>query len=246
MELKGMVALVTGAAQGIGKATAEVFAKEGASIVLNDINEEGLKKAAKDIEALGVECLPAVANTSLLSDVEKMYGQVMDKFGRLDILVNNAGITRDGFLHKMTEEQWRLVIDVNLTGVFFCLQGAAKIMRAAGGGRIVNISSAARYGNVGQANYSSTKAAVVGLTRTAAKELARKNIRVNCVAPGPINTEMLQAVPEKVLEKLIQPIPLQRVGTPEELANAVLFLASDKSSYITGQVLNCDGGWFMT
>ena len=246
MELKGMVALVTGAAQGIGKATAEVFAKEGASVVLNDINEEVLNKAAKDIEALGVECLPVVANTSLLSDVEKMYGQVMDKFGRLDILVNNAGITRDGFLHKMTEEQWRLVIDVNLTGVFFCLQGAAKIMRAAGGGRIVNISSAARYGNVGQANYSSTKAAVVGLTRTAAKELARKNIRVNCVAPGPINTEMLQAVPEKVLEKLIQPIPLQRVGTPEELANAVMFLASDKSSYITGQVLNCDGGWFMT
>ena len=245
MELKGMVALVTGAAQGIGKATAEVFAKEGASIVLNDINEEGLKKAAKDIEALGVDCLPVVANTSLLSDVEKMYSQVMDKFGRLDILVNNAGITRDGLLHKMTEEQWKLVIDVNLTGVFFCLQGAAKIMRANGGGRIVNISSVARYGNVGQANYSSTKAAVVGLTRTAAKELARKNIRVNCVAPGPINTEMLQAVPEKVLEKLIQPIPLQRVGAPEELANTVLFLASDQSSYITGQVINCDGGWFM-
>ena len=245
MELKGMVALVTGAAQGIGKATAEVFAKEGASIVLNDINEEGLKKAAKDIEALGVDCLPVVANTSLLSDVEKMYSQVMDKFGRLDILVNNAGITRDGLLHKMTEEQWKLVIDVNLTGVFFCLQGAAKIMRANGGGRIVNISSVARYGNVGQANYSSTKAAVVGLTRTAAKELARKNIRVNCVAPGPINTEMLQAVPEKVLEKLIQPIPLQRIGEPEELANTVLFLASDQSSYITGQVINCDGGWFM-
>ncbi|MCD6185589.1 MAG: 3-oxoacyl-ACP reductase FabG [Deltaproteobacteria bacterium] len=245
MELKGMVALVTGAAQGIGKATAEVFAKEGASIVLNDINEEGLKKAAKDIEALGVDCLPVVANTSLLSDVEKMYSQAMDKFGRLDILVNNAGITRDSLLHKMTEEQWKLVIDVNLTGVFFCLQGAAKIMRANGGGRIVNISSVARYGNVGQANYSSTKAAVVGLTRTAAKELARKNIRVNCVAPGPINTEMLQAVPEKVLEKLIQPIPLQRVGTPEELANTVLFLASDKSSYITGQIINCDGGWFM-
>jgi len=245
MKLKGMVALVTGAAQGIGKATAEVFAREGASIVLNDINEEGVKKAARDIEALGVECLPVVANTSLLSDVEKMYGQVMDKFGRLDILVNNAGITRDGLLHKMTEEQWKLVIDVNLTGVFFCLQGAAKIMRANGGGKIVNISSVARYGNVGQANYSSTKAAVVGLTRTAAKELARKNIRVNCVAPGPINTEMLQAVPEKVLEKLIQPIPLQRVGTPEELANTVLFLASDQSSYITGQVINCDGGWFM-
>ncbi len=245
MKLKGMVALVTGAAQGIGKATAEVFAKEGASIVLNDINEEGLNKAAMDIEALGVDCLPVVANTSLLSDVEKMYAQVMEKFGRLDILVNNAGITRDSLLHKMTEEQWKLVIDVNLTGVFFCLQGAAKIMRENGGGRIVNISSVARYGNVGQANYSSTKAAVVGLTRTAAKELARKNIRVNCVAPGPINTEMLQAVPEKVLEKFIQPIPLQRVGEPEELANTVLFLASDQSSYITGQVINCDGGWFM-
>jgi len=246
MEFTGKVALVTGSAQGIGKATAVAFAKEGADIVLNDINEEGLAKAAKEIEELGVKCLPVAANTSAMADVENMYNQVMEKFGRLDVLVNNAGITRDAFLHKMTAEQWKLVLDVNLTGVFYCLQGAAKIMRNQKSGNIVNISSVARYGNMGQANYSSTKAAVVGLTRTAARELAGKNIRVNCVAPGPINTPMIQAVPEKVLEKLIAPIPLRRVGEPEELANTVVFLASSKASYITGQVINCDGGWFMS
>ena len=174
-----------------------------------------------------------------------MFNQVMEQFGRLDVLVNNAGITRDGFLHKMTEQQWRQVIDVNLTGVFFCLQSASKIMRNAGRGRIINISSAARFGNMGQVNYSASKAGVVGLTRTAARELASKNVLVNAISPGPINTEMLQAVPEKALQKILAPIPLNRVGEPEELCNLILFLASEKASYITGQVINCDGGWFM-
>jgi NAD(P)-dependent dehydrogenase (short-subunit alcohol dehydrogenase family) len=246
MEFEGEVVLVTGSAQGIGKTTALAFAREGAKVVLNDINKERLAEAAAEIEKAGAECLAVAANTSVRSEVEDMFNQAVDKFGHLDVLVNNAGITRDSFLHKMTEEQWQQVINVNLTGVFFCLQAAAMIMREAGTGKIVNISSAARFGNMGQANYSSTKAAVEGLTRTAAKELAGKGIRVNAVSPGPIATDMLKGVPDKVIEKLVAPIPLHRVGTPEELSNLILFLASDKSSYITGQVINCDGGWFMT
>jgi 3-oxoacyl-[acyl-carrier protein] reductase len=159
--------------------------------------------------------------------------------------VNNAGITRDTFLHKMTEGQWKEVIDVNLTGVFYCLQAAAKIMRNMGSGRIINISSDARFGNLGQVNYSATKAGIVGLTRTAAKELASKNILVNAISPGAINTEMVQAIPEKALERFLDAIPLRRVGTTDELCHLILFLASENSSYITGQVINCDGGWFM-
>lgn len=245
MEFKNKVALITGSAQGIGKAAALAFAREGAITVLNDINEERLSETAEEIQKMGTKCMSVVANTAVRSEVEMMFSQVIEKLGRLDILLNNAGITRDAFLHKMTEEQWKQVIDVNLTGVFYCLQAAAKIMRSAGSGRIINISSDARFGNLGQANYSATKAALVGLTRTAAKELASKNILVNAISPGPINTEMLQVLPEKVLARIIAPIPLGRIGSPEELCNLILFLASEKSSYITGQVINCDGGWFM-
>lgn len=245
MEFKDKVALITGSAQGIGKAAALAFAKEGAIVVLNDVNKERLSETASELEKTGARYLSILANTTILSEVEGMFNCVTEEFGRLDVLVNNAGITRDGFLHKMTEDQWKQVIDVNLTGVFFCLQSAAKIMRNAGRGRIINISSAARFGNMGQINYSASKAGVVGLTRTAARELASKNVLVNAISPGPINTEMLQAVPEKSLQKILAPIPLNRVGEPEELCNLVLFLASEKSSYITGQVINCDGGWFM-
>lgn len=245
MEFKDKVALITGSAQGIGKAAALAFAKEEAVIVLNDINEERLSETAEEVQKMGTKCLSIMANTAVLSEVEGMFNRVVEEFGRLDVLVNNAGITRDGFLHKMTEQQWRQVIDVNLTGVFFCFQAAARIMRNAGRGRIINISSAARFGNMGQVNYSASKAGVVGLTRTAARELASKNVLVNAISPGPINTEMLQAVPEKALQKILAPIPLNRVGEPEELCNLILFLASEKASYITGQVINCDGGWFM-
>lgn len=245
MEFKDKVALITGSAQGIGKAAALAFAKKGAIVVLNDVNKERLSKTASELEKAGARYLSILANTALRSDVEEMFNQVIEELGRLDILVNNAGITRDAFLHKMTEDQWKQVIDVNLTGVFYCLQAAAKIMRNAGSGRIINISSAARFGNLGQANYSATKAGIVGLTRTAAKELAVKNVLVNAISPGAINTEMVQAIPEKALERLLSAIPLGRIGTTEELCHLILFLASEKSSYITGQVINCDGGWFM-
>lgn len=245
MEFKNRVVLVTGAAQGIGKAVALAFAQEKARVAINDINQVQLENTAREIEDSGETCLALVADTSVHSAVEAMFDQTMEKFGRLDALVNNAGITRDALLHKMTEDQWRKVIDVNLTGVFFCLQAAAKIMREAGLGSIINVSSDARFGNVGQANYSASKAALVGLTRSAARELALKNVRVNAVSPGPISTEMLKAVPEKALGRLLDGVPLGRVGTVEELSNLILFLASDRASYITGQVINCDGGWFM-
>jgi 3-oxoacyl-[acyl-carrier protein] reductase/2-hydroxycyclohexanecarboxyl-CoA dehydrogenase len=175
-----------------------------------------------------------------------MFERVMEEFGRLDVLVNNAGVTRDALLHKMTEEQWRQVIEVNLTGVFFCLQAGARIMRGAGRGSIINISSDSRFGNFGQANYAASKAGVIGLTRTAARELARKNVRVNAISPGPIDTEMLQRVPDEMREKLLSGVPMGRAGTVDELSQLVLFLASERSSYLTGQVINCDGGWFMS
>ena len=245
MEFKDKVVLVTGSAQGIGKAAALAFAREGGTVVLNDINEERLNETAAEVKKIGAKCLSVAANTAVLSEVENMFNHILEKFGRLDVLVNNAGITRDAFLHKMKEDQWKQVISVNLTGVFFCLQAAAKIMRNAGGGRIINISSAARFGNMGQINYSASKAGVVGLTRTAAKELAGKNVLVNAISPGPINTEMLQSVPRNALEKIIACIPIGRIGEPEELCNLILFLASERSSFITGQVINCDGGWFM-
>ncbi|MEJ2717048.1 MAG: SDR family oxidoreductase [Deltaproteobacteria bacterium] len=194
----------------------------------------------------GGSCAAIQANTSVYSEVESMFDQVRDEFGRLDALVNNAGITRDALLHKMTEEQWRQVIEVNLTGVFFCLQAGARIMRDAGHGSIINISSDFRFGNVGQANYSASKAGVIGLTRTAARELARKNVRVNAISPGPIDTEMLQRVPDEMRQKLLAGVPLGRAGTVDELSQLILFLASERSSYLTGQVINCDGGWFMS
>lgn len=244
MDFEGKVALITGAAQGIGKAIALAFAREGATVAVNDVSRGLLDVTAEEIRGSGIESLALVADTSSKPEVEAMFRRVAEELGRLDILVNNAGITRDALLHKMTEEQWRRVIDVNLTGVFFCLQAGANIMRE-GGGSIINISSDARFGNVGQSNYSASKAGVIGLTRTAARELARKNIRVNAISPGPINTEMLHAVPEKAMEKLLSSVPMGRVGTVEELSELVLFLASDRSPYITGQVINCDGGWFM-
>lgn len=245
MNFKDKVVVVTGSAQGIGRAAAEAFAREGASVIVNDVDETRLNQTAYELRAFEVPCLPVVADTSDQSQVRGMFDRVVHEFGRVDALVNNAGITRDALLHKMTSEQWKKVIDVNLTGVFYCLQAAANVMRQAGRGAIVNISSASRFGNVGQANYSASKAGVVGLTRTAAKELARSGVRVNAISPGPIDTDMLRAVPAKTLEKLLAFIPLGRAGTVNEICELILFLSSDRSSYITGQVINCDGGWFM-
>lgn len=245
MEFDGKVVLVTGSAQGIGLAAVRAFASEGAALVLNDVNGEALNRAVHDLRSEGSECLGVQADTSKMVEVDRMFGEIVETFGKLDVLVNNAGITRDAFLHKMTEEQWSQVISVNLTGVFFCLQAAARIMRNAGSGSIINISSDARYGNPGQANYSAAKEGIIGLTRTAARELASRNVRVNAVSPGPIDTPMLRAVPEKARQAFLAAVPMGRAGSVEELSQVILFLASDRSSYITGQVINCDGGWIM-
>jgi len=245
MEFQGKVVLVTGSAQGIGLATVREFAREGATLVLNDLNREALDGAVHGLESEGTRCMGVAADTSKKVEVDRMIEKTMEAFGKLDVLVNNAGITRDALLHKMTEEQWTQVINVNLTGVFFCLQAAAKIMRDAKSGSIINISSDARYGNTGQANYSAAKEGIIGLTRTAAKELAPRKVRVNAVSPGPIDTPMLRAAPEKAVQAFLASIPLGRAGSVEEVSRVILFLASERSSYITGQVINCDGGWMM-
>jgi 3-oxoacyl-[acyl-carrier protein] reductase len=236
-------ALVTGSGSGIGKAIALMLAKAGADVVINDVNQKDADATAGEIELLGRKAISIVANVADLNDVRTMFEQLHGEFGKLDILVNNAGITSDGFLMKMTEDQWDRVMDVNLKGVFNCCQLAARIMSEHQYGKIVNITSAsAQMGNVGQVNYAASKGGVISVTKTLAKELAQFNINVNAVAPGFIETPMTDRVPEKVKDHLIDQIPLRRAGTPEDVANAVCFLASDKAAYITGQILACNGG----
>jgi len=246
MRLKGKVAIVTGAARGIGEAIAYRFVEEGAKVTLCDVDEAGLRKVeSRIIEEMGGECLVAVGNIVDRAFVKKMVDDTIARFGALDVLVNNAAITRDAILHKMTEEQWDQVIDVNLKGSFNCLQAAAIHMRERGKGTIINVSSTARFGNPGQLNYSASKGGVVAMTRTAAKELARRGVTCNCISPGTIWTDMLKAVPENVLEGFKAGVPLGRFGEPREVAHLAVFLASDEASYITGQTINCDGGSFM-
>ncbi len=242
MRLQDKVAVVTGAARGIGRAIALRFADQGAKVVINDLQHEALEDTARAIIERGGEALIAAADIGERSDAERLAEQAAAHFGRLDVWVNNAGITRDALLLKMTTDQWDAVLRVNLTGTFNGCQAAAARMAAAGGGAIVNLSSRAYLGNIGQANYSASKAGVVGLTRTLALELARQGIRVNAIAPGFVDTEMARAVPEDVRERVIRAIPLRRMARPEEIANVALFLASEESSYITGQVLVVCGG----
>lgn len=246
MKLKGKVALITGAGRGIGKAIAIVLAKEGAKTIVNDINLKDAEDTVFEISEMGGEALAIASNVADRSQVEDMFIKIKEKFGQLHVLVNNAGITRDALLTKLTEEQWDQVIDVNLKGVFNCCQFASEMMVNQKEGKIVNLASiAGQMGNVGQINYAATKAGVIGMTKTMAKELARYNINVNAVAPGFINTPMTKVIPEKVKESMIKAIPLKRAGEPEDIASAVRFLVTDDSSFITGHVLSCNGGMYI-
>lgn len=246
VELTGKVALVTGSAQGIGRAIARLLAENGADVVISDINLEKAQETAKEIQAIGRRSLAIKANVADLSDVERMMETIIEQFGRIDILVNNAGITRDRLILRMTEEDWDAVLDVNLKGTFNCTKAAIRYMAKHKSGKIVNIASVSgEMGNPGQANYAASKAGVIGFTKTIAREYAARGINVNAVAPGFIQTAMTDAIPEKARESLIQMIPMERMGQPEDVAQAVLFLVSERSSYITGQVLNVNGGIYM-
>jgi len=244
--LEGKVAIITGGASGIGKQAALTFAKEGATVSIWDVNEELGKSVVKEFEQQNFTAEFRKVNVAVKDDVNSNVAAVKEKYGNIDILVNNAGITRDATLMKMTEEQWDQVIAVNLKGVFNCTQAVAVVMVEQRQGAIVSTSSVvAHYGNFGQTNYVAAKSGVIGMTKTWARELGRKGIRVNAVAPGFIFTEMVSTVPEKVLEMVKGNTPLGRLGKPEDIANAYLFLASDEASFINGAVLNVDGGLVM-
>lgn len=243
MRLENKVAIITGGAGGIGLAAVKRFLKEGAKVAIVDYD----KQQGEKIEAeLGENVAFFAVDVSKLADVKEMVEQVVDRFGKIDILINNAGITRDATLVKMSEEDFEKVIQINLNGVYYCTQAVAPHMIAQGSGKIISTSSVSGvYGNFGQTNYAATKAAIIGMTKTWAKELGRKGINVNAVAPGFTATPMVEKMPEKVLQQMEGITSLQRLGKPEDIANAYLFLASDEASYITGHVLQVDGGIMM-
>jgi len=249
MRLKDKVAIVTGSGRGIGEGIVLRFAEEGAKIVINDVNEADANAAVEKVKAAGGQAVAVIGSVASRDVVQNMVDTAVKEFGTLDIMVNNAGITRDVMLHKMTDEQWDQVIAVNQTGVFYGIQCAARYMREKGYGKIINISSTSALGNPGQLNYAATKAAVIGMTKTAAKELGPKNVNVNAIAPGMIWTDMMKNMPPAALEQLdaMLPaiVPLNRKGSPLDIANLALFLASDESQFITGQVIFCEGGMKM-
>lgn len=246
MELKDKVALVTGGGQGIGRVIGGNLAKSGAHVIFGDINLENAKKSAKAILANEGSASAILLNVADPENVKEVFDLIAKEFKPLDILVNNAGITKDGLFVRMKENDWDRVLAVNLKGSFLCGQQAAKQMMKQRQGTIVNIASIVGVmGNAGQANYSASKAGLIGLTKTMARELAPRNITVNAVAPGFIDTEMTRVLDEKIKDKLIEQIPLSRLGLPDDIAHSVAFLVSDRSSYITGQVMNVNGGMLM-
>ncbi len=239
----GKNALVTGSGRGIGKEIALRLAQAGANIGICDLDLDTAKSTAAEIEALGRKAIALKADVSKAADVQAVFSAFIDKFQTIDILVNNAGITRDGFIVRMKEEDWDLVLNINLKSAFLCCKEAAKQMLKARQGKIVNISSVVGIsGNGCQANYSSSKAGLIGLTKTLAKEFATKNIQVNAIAPGFIQTPMTESLPPQAKEKLMSEIPMSKFGSPSDVANAALFLSSSFSDYITGHVLAVDGG----
>jgi 3-oxoacyl-[acyl-carrier protein] reductase len=246
MRLSNKIAIVTGAAQGIGLATAAKFAREGASVVVADVKPEAVEAAVAFVStflAPGAACVGRVVDVTKRDQVEAMVAFAKERFGRIDSLVNNAGITRDARLQKMSIDQFDQVIDVNLRGVFHCAQAVADIMVLQGGGTILNASSVVGiYGNFGQTNYAAAKFGVIGFTKTWSRELGPKGIRVNAVAPGFIETPILATIPEKVIEQMKEHVPLRRLGHPDEIANVYAFLASDEASYVNGAVIEVSGG----
>lgn len=246
MVLRGKIALVTGAGRGIGRAVALALARKGADVAVVDLNPDDVRETAAEVAKLGVRGLALQGSVAEPADVEGFVQRTVEEFGRIDILVNNAGITRDTLLMRMKDEDWDAVIKVNLKGVFLCTRAVSRLMVKQRYGRIINISSVVGLmGNAGQANYSASKAGVIGLTKSAAREMASRNITVNAIAPGFIVTSMTDALPGNVRKKLIEQIPAGRLGMPEDVANAVVFLASDDASYITGQTIAVDGGMVM-
>jgi 3-oxoacyl-[acyl-carrier protein] reductase len=249
VELEGKVALVTGAGRegkGIGRSISLELARAGAKIVIADYVEEAAKSVAAEVEAAGGEAIAVKGNVAEMADVEAMVSSAVDKFGKIDILVNNAGITRDNLILRMSESEWDSVIATNLRGTFLCTKAVAKLMLRQRSGRIVNVASVMGViGNAGQANYSASKAGIIGLTKTTAKELGSRGINVNAVAPGFIQTMMTEEMPEQAKQNIEKQIPLQRLGTSDDVARVILFLCSEASSYVTGQVVNIDGGMVM-
>ncbi len=246
MHLKDKNALVTGAAQGIGKAIALALAGHGANIVVSDINLELAAQTAEEIKKLGVKAVPMKMNIADLAEAEAGAKKIKEELGSIDVLVNNAGITKDALFMRMKKEDWDLVLNINLSGVFNLCKAVVPIMMKQRSGKIINIASiVGEMGNAGQANYAASKAGVIGLTKTLAREIASRGITVNAVAPGFIQTAMTDKIPEDAKQKMMAQIPLAKLGQPEDVANACLFLASSSADYITGQVINVNGGMLM-
>jgi 3-oxoacyl-[acyl-carrier protein] reductase len=246
MRFKDKVALITGAAQGIGREIALKFAAEGADIAVADVNFEKAAKTAKDIEASGAKALPLELDVTDYVKANEGINKILDKFGKVDILVNNAGITKDSLMLRMGDAEWDAVLNVNLKGTFNCIKAVSRLMIKQRYGKIVNVASIIGIiGNAGQANYSASKAGIIALTKTAAKELASRNINVNAIAPGFIQTEMTARLPEELKQKMQEAIPLGKFGSPADVAALCLFLASEEASYITGQTIIVDGGMVM-
>ena len=241
--LEGKVALVTGAGRGIGKAIAVRYAQEGANVAFTDLAiNEAVEETVKEIEALGVKCKAYASNAANFDETHEVVKQVVEDFGRIDVLVNNAGITKDGLMMRMSEAQWDAVINVNLKSAFNFIHAVTPVMAKQRGGSIINMSSVVGVsGNAGQCNYSASKAGMIGLAKSIAKEMGPRGIRANCIAPGFIITEMTNQLSQEIKDQWAQQIPMRRGGTPEDVANVAVFLGSDLSSYVSGQVIHCCG-----